>query len=85
MQSLSPLPAPTCISSKHSSAARRSPLPPPPPLLLLLPTPFSQPLLGSGAVARMKLRAAADMTAALAAASLATGTRPARVALHVEC
>jgi hypothetical protein len=68
----------TCISSKHSNAASRSPL-----LLLLLP-PFSQPLFGSGPDARMKLRAAADMTDALAAANLATGTRPARVALQCK-
>jgi hypothetical protein len=45
---------------------------PPAPLLLLLP--FSHPLCGSGPAARMKLRAAADMTDALAAARRAAGT-----------
>jgi hypothetical protein len=55
----------TCISSKHSRAAMRSP----PPLLLLLAPAATQPLRGSGPGARMKLLAAADITAALAAAS----------------
>jgi hypothetical protein len=65
----------TCISSKHSSAAIRSPL----LLLLLLP---AQPACGSALSALMKLRAAADITAALAAASRASGTLPARASLH---
>jgi hypothetical protein len=66
----------TCISSKHSRAAIRSPLP-----LLLLP---AQPACGSALSALMKLRAAADITAALAAASRASGTLPARASLQMK-
>jgi hypothetical protein len=50
-------------------------------LLLLLP---AQPACGSELSARMKLRAAADITAAFAAARRASGTLPARASLQGE-